>query len=607
MKKMKLFAALVCSAGLALGSAAPAMADASKVVTLGSDLTQEQKNTMMRYFNVSQNEARILLITNQDERNHLLGYAPESQIGTRTLSCAYVKPTQSGGIKVRTANLNWVTCNMIASSLSTAGVKNCEVVAACPIEVSGTGALTGVQMAYESATGQPLDPTKKKLAAQEVVVTERYATDVGKKAATNVVNKAKMNVIQNNVTNNNEIYNIVVNIALENNYNITEEQAEEITDFLEKVSDQDYEYEDVKETLETVDDNLNGTVSEEGEVIENETLAADEDSILNEVDSTVFEEDVIEDSTDDPTLAEETGASDEVIMSEEDMNFQFDENLADQTIEALETETPIDDIADGGLSEADAVDSENTIEVEPETEQITVDPEMDADGLEVNAEDPSDSIPQALPESENTDIESVETENTLGTEEEVNTAADSNSNELNTDLLSEQAKSQFVKAQAFCKGEYEGDYNQLNTAVGEDAYNYTYGFVILDQVTGQAVSKAIETYYYNVLNGTTQYYADGTEQFMNMELNAMNQYLKQFFGLQNGTPDAAAAAIMEADRTTLYNDSIRFFSNLYGEMVTDNTEIASESYGEEIPSDNIENMGEGYDQEVYDYDGDDYY
>ena len=48
---------------------------------------------------------------------------------------------------MRTANLNWVTGNMIATTLSTSGVKNCEVVAACPFEVSGTGALTGIQMA----------------------------------------------------------------------------------------------------------------------------------------------------------------------------------------------------------------------------------------------------------------------------------------------------------------------------------------------------------------------------------------------------------------------------------------------------------------------------
>ena len=78
---------------------------------------------MMKYFNVSSDQVQILTITNQDERDYLSAYVPLEQIGTRTVSCAYVKPTQSGGIKVRTANLNWVTCNMIATSLSTSGVR----------------------------------------------------------------------------------------------------------------------------------------------------------------------------------------------------------------------------------------------------------------------------------------------------------------------------------------------------------------------------------------------------------------------------------------------------------------------------------------------------
>ena len=104
MKKAKTAAALLCSACLVLsGTAVPTMADSVKVVTLGADLTQDQKNTMMKYFNVDSNQVQILTITNQDERDHLSAYVPLEQIGTRTVSCAYVKPTQSGGIKVYTA------------------------------------------------------------------------------------------------------------------------------------------------------------------------------------------------------------------------------------------------------------------------------------------------------------------------------------------------------------------------------------------------------------------------------------------------------------------------------------------------------------------------
>ena len=225
MKNIKKLGALLCSACLVVsGTTIPTMADSMKVVTLGADLTDAQKNTMMKYFNVSSDQVQILTITNQDERDHLSAYVPIEQIGTRTVSCAYVKPTTSGGIKVRTANLNWVTCNMIATSLSTSGVKNCEVVAACPFEVSGTGALTGIQMAYETATGEQLDSTKKELATEEMVVTGNLADEVGKNDATTVMNNSKMQVIQNNVQNADDIYNIVVNVAQQNNVTLDSDQ-----------------------------------------------------------------------------------------------------------------------------------------------------------------------------------------------------------------------------------------------------------------------------------------------------------------------------------------------------------------------------------------------
>ena len=51
MKKVKQQQHFLCSACLVLsGTAVPTMADSVKVVTLGADLTQDQKNTMMKYF-----------------------------------------------------------------------------------------------------------------------------------------------------------------------------------------------------------------------------------------------------------------------------------------------------------------------------------------------------------------------------------------------------------------------------------------------------------------------------------------------------------------------------------------------------------------------------
>ena len=308
MKKGKLLATLLCSASMVMGSmvpTVPAMADAMKVVTLGADLSDEQKNTMLKYFKVDSSQAQIIYVTNQDERDHLSSYVPLDQIGTRTVSCAYVKPTTSGGIKVRTANLNWVTCNMIASSLSTSGVTNCEVVAACPFEVSGTGALTGIQMAYETASGQKLDETKKELATEEMVVTGNLADSVGQNDATTVINQAKMQVIADNVQNADDIYNIVVNISNNNNVTLTDDEINTIVNLLQQISQQDYDYSEMQETLERVNDNVTGQAEESSD------SSDDEDSIVDNVDQSALGDNVIESSTEDPGLAEETGAADE--------------------------------------------------------------------------------------------------------------------------------------------------------------------------------------------------------------------------------------------------------------------------------------------------------
>ena len=366
MKKVKTAAALLCSACLVLsGTAVPTMADSVKVVTLGADLTQDQKNTMMKYFNVDSNQVQILTITNQDERDHLSAYVPLEQIGTRTVSCAYVKPTQSGGIKVRTANLNWVTCNMIATSLSTSGVKNCEVVAACPFEVSGTGALTGIQMAYETATGEQLDSTKKELATEEMVVTGNLADEVGKNDATTVMNNSKIQVIKDNVQNVDDIYNIVVNVAQQNNVNLDSDQINKIVELLKQIAQQEYNYDDVKATLEQVEQNTSGDNDELGDIDDEEDDTvnagdpADGDDILNNVDNSALGGDIVESSTENPSLEEDSG------LIEDDGDDQSDGDLS-ETEEPQEPDgdETTDDSTLGNTDEGDTDSDEGTDETE---------------------------------------------------------------------------------------------------------------------------------------------------------------------------------------------------------------------------------------------------
>ena len=376
MKNKNRFLAVLCSALMATASLPavalqPVMADASKVVSIGNDLTDAQKKTMMKYFGISGDKSvQQITVTNKDEVSHLSGYIPLEQIGTRTVSCAYIKPTESGGIKVRTANLQYVTANMIASTLADLGIKNCEVVSACPFQVSGTGALTGVMMAYEKATGTVINKDKKDIATQEVVITKDIAKDIGTAQAENIVNQAKTEVVQNNVTNKTDIQNTVTNIINNNNVNITEQQIDNIVDLVEDVANQDYDDSYVK-NLEEIGDNIKQELeaikndkkedTDKSDKQEEKKETKDSDSITDQVDDSVLGDNVISSSTDDPEMIVNTTEDD---MSDID-NAAVIEDDMDEDSSGTGTD---DSSSDDSLSSTDVSDEQGDDEMTPVTE-----------------------------------------------------------------------------------------------------------------------------------------------------------------------------------------------------------------------------------------------
>ena len=376
MKNKNRFLAVLCSALMATASLPavalqPVMADASKVVSIGNNLTDAQKKTMMKYFGISGDKSvQQITVTNKDEVSHLSGYIPLEQIGTRTVSCAYIKPTESGGIKVRTANLQYVTANMIASTLADLGIKNCEVVSACPFQVSGTGALTGVMMAYEKVTGTVINKDKKDIATQEVVITKDIAKDIGTAQAENIVNQAKTEVVQNNVTNKTDIQNTVTNIINNNNVNITEQQIDNIVDLVEDVANQDYDDSYVK-NLEEIGDNIKQELeaikndkkedTDKSDKQEEKKETKDSDSITDQVDDSVLGDNVISSSTDDPEMIVNTTEDD---MSDID-NAAVIEDDMDEDSSGTGTD---DSSSDDSLSSTDVSDEQGDDEMTPVTE-----------------------------------------------------------------------------------------------------------------------------------------------------------------------------------------------------------------------------------------------
>ena len=291
------------------------------VVTLGANLSAEQKASILQFFGVSEDEVTILVITNDDEREKLGDLIPLEQIGNQTYSCAMVCPTDANGIQVKTANMNYVTGNMIAATLSTSGVVNCDVLAAAPFEVSGTGALTGVIMAYEQAIGHELDEDKKELANEELVATNEIGEEVGQDEAILIINDIKIRIIRDEVPAEevegvvDEVLNTINSAAAASGKAMAELSQDNYNTLYElgkKIADMGYDYEEMKNSLQRVAQNI---TEETG--IDDPIMDSFEDKISNKID-----EDSILNHTDDSALG----------LSTEDTSTTFEDPSLSETV-----------------------------------------------------------------------------------------------------------------------------------------------------------------------------------------------------------------------------------------------------------------------------------
>ncbi|GAA0069208.1 DUF1002 domain-containing protein [Clostridium sardiniense] len=270
MKAKKIFSIIALTTIIAISSSTFAFADQFNVITLGANLTQEQKNDMLKYFNAKEGTYQLINVNNKEEREALKGIASAAEIGNKTISCSYVQPTKAGsGINVKTVNLTWVTASMISNTLVTAGINDANVIAAAPFQVSGTGALTGILKGFEDSTGNKLDSEKKELANKELVTTGNLANDsnIGQEKAAAVVNDVKTQVIKDKAETPNTVNNIINNVT--NNYNIklTPEQEKELSNLMIDIGKQGYNYDEMKNTLNEIGKNIQDVLESSGQAI----------------------------------------------------------------------------------------------------------------------------------------------------------------------------------------------------------------------------------------------------------------------------------------------------------------------------------------------------
>lgn len=609
--KKRLATGLLTGLCVALCCGAPALADSRKVVTLGADLTEEQKNTMMRYFGVSYDGVDLIYINNTDEREHLGSYVPLEQIGNYTYSCALVSPTSSGGIQVKTANLDWVTCNMIATTLSTSGVTNCQVVAASPFKVSGTGALTGVIMAYETASQETLDPVKKDLANQELVATGNLANEVGQSKATAIMNETKIEVVENNITNVQEINNIVNNVSNQYGVEVGPDQSMVIAELMQKIAEQEYDITQLKATLDMVQANVAGDAGaseEEQQAAEQKALesqkAAEQAAAAAQMSSDEYQAlvDAGQDVTD--VLPEE-----EDILNNTDVTVLETEgasvNEGDTTTTVLEQESEQAQTDNGlGIPEA-AADGTVTEPTEAQTEAgiiVETDEAQTEAGIIVETEAITEVLTEAM------ETEAV-TEAVTETEEEwkaENLPAEDKAvyDEVKTDMDS-------LFASAELRSE-DGAYvmyltEEASKKVPEALEQYLLKLMSKGTEAVAAEEAADVEIPQNIMEETSVYAED--RHYEDAQLAQMDKFVRRFV-FKDSEKLLADSMLEESDKAFLYEEIMKVLEKAYKvepEETEDLTEemaegTAEEPGAEEMPLDAAEEIpAEGAADEFADY------
>lgn len=388
MKKFKKVLPVMMAAVLTFGSIPMTVcADSSKVVTLGANLTEEQKTSMYEYFGTSADEVATIEVTNADERKYMEGIASEAQIGTRTYSCSYVEPTSSGGVQVKVANLTYVTSAMISSTLLTSGVENCNVVAASPIEVSGTGALTGIMMAYEAASGETLDEGQKEAATQELVTTGELADAIGSEQATDLMNKVKEEVIEDNISSPEEIQGVVQDAADSYNITLTEDQMNKIVSLMESISQYDYDVKALKNTLDNLSGKDNGFFSNLWSSIKGIFTGGDSDGgIISQTKDDLLGDNAIIDSTLDAVQSAADGGDDGGFWSKI-VNFFKDLFGGNDDADDSEDASEDDAAATEDIDDSDTVDSDAGQDIDGSDDTDTTD--TDTDGSDDSSQEDS--------------------------------------------------------------------------------------------------------------------------------------------------------------------------------------------------------------------------
>lgn len=223
-----------------------------RYIAFGQDLKPSEKQAVLDGFGIAESDLgnyKTIEITNQEEHDYLGEYIASNVIGTRALSSVMIVKTEKGsGIQVSTKNISYCTSGMYCNALVTAGLEDARVTVVGPFNISGTSALVGAMKAYAVMTGQDISESTMDAATDELVTTAEVAESVGdKEKVEQLVAAVKQKVFEDQLSSPADIRDAVESSARALDLNLSEDDIQNITDMMEKVSKVDVDVDAIKE------------------------------------------------------------------------------------------------------------------------------------------------------------------------------------------------------------------------------------------------------------------------------------------------------------------------------------------------------------------------
>ena len=219
--------------------------DSNVVITYGettysnSNYKSFVDNFFINQANVDINNVGIKTISADQVNQISSGITGKYYTSGQILSSALVDLNDNQNLKVSVdkSKITTITGDMYISALKSAGITKGHVYVTSPVQATGESALAGIMNSYEEVTDVQIPDSVKEAANDEIYTQAEIVNNSGVNAddLSNLVNQVKDEVTGDNITNHNEIVNIITNKVENNNINITNVDIENLANSIEQV------------------------------------------------------------------------------------------------------------------------------------------------------------------------------------------------------------------------------------------------------------------------------------------------------------------------------------------------------------------------------------